>query len=82
MTSDETKKLLDNIVDEVNTGADFIGVIAPNLIPFILLGKAVDKLIPGMVSQIQKWVEGNPPTPEEIAELRKKLSVLGDPNLP
>lgn len=82
MTPEETKSLLDNIVAELNQAADFAGALDPAIIPFIVIGKAVSKQIPGLVSSVQNWVEGNPPTEAEKKELLAKLAVLGNPDLP
>jgi len=82
MTPAELKTLLDNIVTEVNGAADFVGAIDPELIPFIAIGKAIDKQIPGLAGTVDNWIQGNPPTDEDKAALAQQLSVLGDPNLP
>ena len=82
MSPAELQTLLDNIVNEVNSAADFGGIIDPALIPFIAIGKAVDKQIPGLVAIVDKWIQGNPPTDAEKAALAQQLSVLGNPDLP
>lgn len=82
MTPQEIERLTTEIIGGLETGAAFIGLLAPEVIPFIVLGKAVDKVIPGLVGDISKWVEGNQPTLEEIDEFKKKLAVLADPNAP
>jgi hypothetical protein len=82
MTPAELKTLLDNIVTEVNGAADFAGALDPAIIPFIAIGKAVDKLIPGLAESVDNWIQGNPPTDAEKAELAQQLSVLGNPDLP
>lgn len=82
MTAAETQVLLDSIIAEINTAADFIGTLDPELIPIVLIGKAIDKQIPGLAATIQNWVEGNPPTDAEKADTASKLAVLGDPNNP
>jgi hypothetical protein len=82
MTAQETHDMLANIVAELEAGADLASIIAPGLIPFIVIGKAMDKMIPDLGSQVQKWIEGNPPTQQERDEFAAKLAVLDDPNLP
>lgn len=82
MTADEIKALLDNIVTEANSAADLMGAIDPALIPFIAIGKALDKQIPGIASTVANWIEGNPPTESDKADVRTKLAVLGNPDLP
>lgn len=82
MTAEELKTLLDNIVTEVNGVADFAGVLDPQLLPFIAIGKAVDKQIPGLVASVDNWIQGNLPTADEKANLLAQLAVLGNPDLP
>ena len=82
MTADEIKTLLQNIVAAANQGADLVGVIDPGLLPFIAIGKAIDKQIPGLVAPIASWIAGNPPTQEELDDFAQKLAVLSNPDLP
>ena len=82
MTPSELQTLLDNIVAEVNTAADFAGTLDPAIIPFIVIGKAIDRQIPGLVANIDRWIQGNPPTQADKDALKEQLSVLGNPNLP
>lgn len=82
MTPAELKTLLDNIVTEVNGVASFGQVLAPKYASWIAIGKAVDTMIPGLVEGVDNWVQGNPATDAEKADLLQKLSVLGDPNAP
>ena len=82
MTSAELKTLLSNIDAELNGVADLAGVIDPALLPFIAIGKAVGKQVPGLVAGVDNWIQGNPPTQEEKDDLASKLNVLSDPNAP
>lgn len=82
MTSQETEQLAKDILDNLELGADLAGLFAPEIIPFVVIGKAVDKLIPGLSGMVQRWVEGNPPTEDEKEDLKAKLAVLADPNNP
>jgi len=82
MTPEELKTFLDNIVGEVNLAGDFIGTLDPAIIPYIVLGKAIDKMIPGVVYTVDKWIQGNTPTSQEKADMLQQLSVLGNPDLP
>ena len=82
MTSTELHDLLTNIISGLEVGADLASTIAPGLIPFIIIGKAVDKILPDLASQVQSWIEGNPPTPQELDEFKAKLALLSDPNAP
>lgn len=82
MTPAELQQTIDNVVTELNGVADYAGVLDPGLLPFLAIGKAIDKQIPGLAAAVDGWLSGNPPTPEEKAALLQQLSVLGNPNLP
>ena len=82
MTADELKTLLSNIDAELNGVADFAGALDPALLPFIAIGKAVGKQVPGLVAGVAEWVAGNKPTDQDKADLASKLSLLSDPNAP
>ena len=82
MTPAELKTLLDNIVANLNSVAEVAAGIDPALKPFVAIGKAIDLQIPGLVASVDNWIQGNPPTDAEVAELQHKLSVLGNPDLP
>lgn len=82
MSPEQVEALTKNIIDQVNGAADLVGVIDPALIPLIAIGKAVDKLVPGIAGTVANWIAGNPPTAEERADFKAKLAVLSDPNLP
>lgn len=82
MTPAEIEVLTQEIIAGLETGADMASTIAPAIIPFIVIGKAVDKVIPGLAGMIARWMQGNPPTPEELEDLKKKLAVLQDPDAP
>lgn len=82
MTPAELQVTIDNVVSELNGVADFAGVLDPGLLPFIAIGKAVDKQIPGLVAAVDNWIKGNPPTEAEKATLVQQLSVLSNPDLP
>lgn len=82
MNAAETKQLLENIVGGLNTTLTIAAGVDPALLPFIAIGKALDTQIPGLAADVQNWIEGNPPTEEELAENARKRAVLSDPNLP
>lgn len=82
MTPGELKQLVNNIVTELNAAADFAGTLDPELIPFITIGKAVDKLIPGLVATVDGWIQGNPPTDQEKVDFLSTAKVKCDPDLP
>jgi len=90
MTPDQLQQTLDNIVTEVNTVADTsIGILTgvnpefgASAAAFLVIGKAVDKLIPGIAASVDTWIQGNPPTAAEKSDFAMKLAVLGDKSRP
>jgi hypothetical protein len=82
VTPAELKILVENIVTEVNGVADIAAGVDPALVPLIAIGKAVDKMLPGLVESVDNWIQGNPPTDEEKANLTAQLAVLNNPDLP
>lgn len=78
MTPDQIKDLLTTIVSDVNMAADFAGILDPELIPFIAIGKAVDKVVPGIASSVASMIQGTPPTQDQIAQNAQELAMLGD----
>lgn len=82
MTATETQNLLTNIITAVNELGAVGQALAPQYAAFIAVGMAMDKQLPGLVAGVQNWIEGNPPTDAEKADLAAKLAVLGNPDLP
>ena len=82
MSSEELETLVQEIIGNLELGADIASIFRPEIIPFLIMGKAVDKAVPGLAAMVQRWVEGNPPTDQEKADLKAKLAVLADPNNP
>jgi len=80
MTQQELQDLLNTIVTDLNTAATFAGVIDPALVPFIQIGKAVDKAIPGLAASVAGWIGGQAPTDAEKADFAAKLAALGNPD--
>ena len=82
MTPAETKDLLTRIVNDVNAVGGVATMLAPQYAAFVAIGMAMDKQIPGLVSSVQAWIEGDMPTDEELSDHAAKLAVLSDPNAP
>ena len=82
MTPGEIETLTKEIVASLDSVGAMVGVIAPPLIPILALGMAIDKVVPGLAKTVASWIEGNPPTPEELADFQSKLAVLSDPSSP
>ena len=79
MTPAETKNLLTNIVNDINSVGGVASMLVPQYAAFVAIGIAMDKQIPGLVSSIQEWIEGSPPSDEELMDHAAKLAVLSDP---
>lgn len=82
MTADEVKQTVQNIVDDVDAVASLAAGIDPALVPFLAIGRAVEKQLPGLAAAVTNWIQGNAPTEQEKQDLVKQLGVLGDPNAP
>lgn len=81
-TPEEIKQIVQNVETELEGAADFAGALAPQLIPFVLIGKAVAKVMPDLLASVDAWILGNPPTQKEKDDLAAKIAALSDPNLP
>jgi len=82
MTPEQTKNILTNVVNEVNAVGGIAEMFTPQYATFIAIGMTMDRQIPGLVSSIQAWIEGNTPSDDELADHAAKLAVLSDPNAP
>lgn len=82
MTPEQLEELNKQIIDNLKLGADLASILAPQIVPWVVVGKALADVVPGLSGTVQRWVEGNPPTDDEKAELKAKLAILGDENLP
>lgn len=82
MTPEQLQDLLDNIFEEVNAVTTYASGVAPQLLPAVVIGRALQKVVPGIAADIDRMIQGNPPTDLEKANMRAKLSVLGNPDLP
>jgi hypothetical protein len=82
MTPEQLETLVQEIIGNLELGADIASIFRPEIIPFVVMGKALDKAIPGLAGTVQKWIDGNPPTDDERAELKAKLAILADPDNP
>ena len=68
---------------EVSASVDFagalVGVIAPELIPLVVLGKALAKQFPEVYRDVEDLIRGEEPDEAAEAELAEKISRLGRP---
>lgn len=90
ITPDQLQQTIENVITEVNSVADTATGILTGVNPawgasaaaFLAIGKAVDKLIPGMAASVDRWIQGNLPTDAEKADFALKISVLSDKSAP
>lgn len=82
MTAQELQARLEAIIAGLNQAGSVAQVFLPQYAALIAIGQAVDVLLPGLAGDVARWIAGEEPSPDEKAELARKLSVLADPNLP
>lgn len=67
------------ILAAVNSAATMAGIIDPELMPFIILGKAVAAGLPELLNDVQALIDGTEPTDADNAALAVKIVALGNP---
>jgi len=77
-TPDQIKELLNTIVGDINLAADYAGIVDPQLIPIIAIGKAVDKIIPGLAANVAGMIEGVPLSQAELDQKATELAILAN----
>lgn len=63
----------------VDTAATLAGTVAPQYIPFIVLGQAVAKALPGLYEDVVKLVNQTEPGDADNAALAAKIAALQHP---
>lgn len=63
----------------VTTAATIASTVAPEYIPFIILGQAVAKAIPGLVDDVVELINQTEPSDAQNAALALKIVNLGNP---
>lgn len=64
----------------VNTAGQIAEVIAPQYTVFIVLGMAVAKAIPGLVTDVENLISGTAPDPAANAAIAAKIAALANPD--
>lgn len=82
MTPDQLKEILNSVEVELEGAADFVGTLDPALVPMIIIGKAVARVIPGLAATVDGWIQGTPPTQADKDQKAAELAVLGNPGGP
>lgn len=65
----------------VNTGSTIAATVAPEYLPFILLGKAVALQVPNLFEDVVKLVQKTEPTDADAQELAQSIAQLQHPEL-
>ncbi len=82
MTNQQIEDFSTDLSATIKAGLDITSAFVPMGATWMLLGKAVATAMPGLAKTVTSWVDGNPPTDEELEEFKRQLAVLMDPNAP
>lgn len=63
----------------VSTAANIAAVIAPEYLPFIVLGQAVAKAFPPLVDDVVQLINNTAPSDADNAALAQKIAALANP---
>jgi hypothetical protein len=78
-----TQAQIDAVTAEIVSGLDIAGsaagVIDPELLPFIVIGKAAAAAIPGLVDDVTNLINGAAPSPADNLALATKIATLANP---
>jgi len=78
MDATQIKATLQVVIDDINLLGDYAGIIDPALVPFIAIGKAIDKQIPGLAASVANLIQGTPPSDADLQDKAQELAVLSD----
>lgn len=82
MTNQQIEDLTKEIGSSISAGIDIASVFVPGGAAYFIIGKAVTAAVPELGKIVARWLDGNPPTQDELDEFKRQLSVLTDPNAP
>ena len=68
------------ILSAVNAAGTMAGIIDPELLPFIVLGRAVAAGLPGLLYDVEALIDGTEPSDADNAALAVKIVALGNPS--
>lgn len=63
----------------VDGAANIATVIAPEFLPYIVLGQAIAKALPSLYLDVANLLQGNEPAPEDVTALANKIIALANP---
>lgn len=73
----------DAVKAEIDSGIDIAATVAagvaPEYLPFIVLGKAVAKALPDLYADVARLIDKTEPTDTDTASLATKISQLEHP---
>lgn len=73
------KSIQDQIEQAGQFAAGVAGIIDPEIIPLIILGKALSVAVPSLVDDVEKLLAQTEPTDADNAALAAKIAKLADP---
>ena len=79
MTQEQLATLETEIQAALNLTASTAGVLDPQILPFIILGKAVAAAAPGLITSVQNLASGTAPTPASVSALAVDIAALASP---
>lgn len=79
MPDDQLALIESEIANAVNLAGSIATIIAPQQLPFIVLGQAVAKAIPSLYDDVRALISNQAPTAEKISELATKIQALKNP---
>jgi len=79
MTQDQIDAIKAEITAVVNTGSTIAATVAPEYLPFIVLGKAVALQVPPLFEDVVKLIQKEAPTEADAQALAVKIAQLSHP---
>lgn len=79
ITPEQEEALHIEVNAAVDSAASIASVIAPEFLPYIVLGQAIAKAVPSLYVDVQKLLSGQAPAPEDVKALSAKIALLAEP---
>ncbi len=81
MTQEQIDSVKAEISAFVEVGSTVAATVAPEFLPYIILGKAVAKVIPPLFEDVVKLIQKNQPTEADALALAQNIARLSHPEL-
>lgn len=78
-TADKLKAIEMEVGNGLTLAANLAGAIDPELLPFIVLGKAAAAAMPGLIDDITGLINGTAPSDTDNASIAATIASLGSP---